>query len=291
MQIIHAKSNTLADKTGTVTFWDGTTTGSVAATNQIRPGDWNSAHNLSFALAGNTTVGSSTTATALPFRGTGGISLGISAGSLLFSGHAPNTIDGYIVPYLDREFLAAQIGNNQVFVQPLNVREAFQFDGLVMPIVYTATSNSSGSATLSVSAGIYTRTGNSLSLLSSTSGTFAVTNSGTVGSYSLVSGLRHIAFNWTGTLPPDNYWFAMGSRTTTGGAAGMTWSNVVASNINSAIAFWQAAANNSQQFVLGLGSFNTTTTALPGSFAFSAISGSGANNLRQVIFQFRSGTV
>lgn len=293
MPIVHAKSITVADATGTATGWFGTTTVTVAASAIQLPSDWNSAHNMLFTLTGNTTNNSTVSGTNIIIAGSGNVSVGGSNGSIIISGGGGGggNIDGYIVPYLDREFLAAQVGNNQIFVQPLNVRAAFQFDQLIVPVVYTATSNSSGSATLSMTAGVYTRNGNSLSLLSSTSGTFAVTNSGTVGSYSLVSGLRMLPFNWTGTLSADNYWVALGSRTTTGGAAGMTWSNLVASNINTALAgFWQSAANASNQFVLGLGSFNTTSTAMPASMAFSAISGSGANNLRPIIFQFASST-
>jgi len=53
--IAHAKVDTLADFTGTVTVWgsDGiTATGN--ATDLVRPSDWNSVHSLNFALGGNT---------------------------------------------------------------------------------------------------------------------------------------------------------------------------------------------------------------------------------------------
>jgi len=49
--IIHAKSNTIGDFTGTVTVFDsaGTTT-TAAATNLVRPVDWNSNHNVSITM-------------------------------------------------------------------------------------------------------------------------------------------------------------------------------------------------------------------------------------------------
>jgi len=39
---------------------------------------------------------------------------------------------------------------------------------------------------------------------------------------------------------------------------------------------------------MGLGSFNTTTTAIPNSIGLSAINGSAAANMRQVIFKLVS---
>lgn len=57
----HAKSDTIADAAGTVTFWDGATTASAAATDLVRPSDWNSFHNQSLTISGNT-IGSSTMA-------------------------------------------------------------------------------------------------------------------------------------------------------------------------------------------------------------------------------------
>ena len=55
MSILHVKSDTLADFTGTVTLFNSvgsTITGN--ATDLVRPSDWNSAHSLAFGLGGNT---------------------------------------------------------------------------------------------------------------------------------------------------------------------------------------------------------------------------------------------
>jgi hypothetical protein len=109
MQITHIKSNTLADKTGTVTFWDGSSTGSVAATNQIRPSDWNSQHALQFTLAGNTTGNSTVSGTNVIFNGAGGISIGGSNGSLMISGPAGG---GGVTLTAWRPF---ELGNNTTF--------------------------------------------------------------------------------------------------------------------------------------------------------------------------------
>ena len=59
MAVSHVFSNAVADATGTVTVWYGLTTVSVAATDIVRPSDWNSAHNQYMTVTGNT-VGQST---------------------------------------------------------------------------------------------------------------------------------------------------------------------------------------------------------------------------------------
>jgi hypothetical protein len=202
------------------------------------------------------------------------------------------TMSGYNAHLLDREWLAAQIGQNTIFIQPLDLIDPIQFNQFQWPNNFSNATNSSNSATLTLQVGIYTRNGNSLSRLSSTSSTYSVEASGTVGSYSIYGGVRHYPIGWTGTLTDGNYWLAFRSQTTTGGGAGMTWSNFVASNIGSALSgVWGSSTNASNQFALGLGSYSATSTALPVSIAFTEIRGSAAGNLRPVIYQFVSGSV
>jgi hypothetical protein len=226
------------------------------------------------------------------FSNSNGVSFGLNGSTVTASaagGGAANTINGYLEAFLDRELLAAQIGNNQLFVQPMNIREAVQFDEIGWVNNYSATSNSSNSATLTLQVGIYTRNVSTLSLLTSVSNSFAVTNSGTVGSYSIYGGLREYPLPLTSTLSAGNYFIGFLSRTTTGGGAGMSWSNFVASNLNSAYSGrWGNANNASNQFAMGLGSFNTTTTAIPNSIGLSQINGSAAINMRPVIYKLVS---
>jgi len=203
----------------------------------------------------------------------------------------PDIVNGYFASYFSGEHLAAQIGQSSLFIQPMEVAAAFQYDNFVLPIVYTATSNLSGSATLSLYAGLYTRTGATLSLASSQSQSYGITNSGTVGNYSLNAGKRNYPMAWTNTVPAGKYFLAILSRTTSGGAAGMTWSNFVASNANSIYSGKFSQANNAtNQFILGLGSYSAQTANLPASVAFSEIRGSAALNLRPPLYYFVSST-
>ena len=55
MSIIHIKSNTIPDFTGTVTVFNSLgNTVTANATDLVRPSDWNSNHNIVFNVSGNT---------------------------------------------------------------------------------------------------------------------------------------------------------------------------------------------------------------------------------------------
>ena len=214
--------------------------------------------------------------------------VGVSTNGSTISLSSP-ILSGYLEGALDREWLATQVGQNQPFFQPLRVRNNVQFDEICWPNVFTATSNSSNSCTLSLHFGIYSRNASSLSLITSTSSSYAATLSGTAGSYSIYGGVRDYAIPMTSTLTVGDYFLGFLSRTTTGGGAGMTWSNFQASNVNSVYSGrWSSANNATNQYVLGMGSYTATSTALPSSVAFSQINGSGAANLRPVIFELVS---
>lgn len=231
----------------------------------------------------------------LQFDNLNGVSFGLNGSTVTASvaagGGGGATLSGYIEPIMDREMIAAQVGNNSVFVQPMNVREAISFQSFVFPANFSNATNSSFSATLSVSAGIYTRTGATLSQLSSASGSYAVTASGTVGSYSLYGGVKNYPIAFEGSLSAGNYWMAIGSRTTTGGGAGMTWSQFVVSQFNSAFSGNFGSSNAaSNQLVMGLGVYSSTTTQLPTQIPISSIIGTGTVNMRPVVFQLAYST-
>jgi hypothetical protein len=216
--------------------------------------------------------------------------VGISTNGSTISVYDNVTLSGYLEPILDRELLAGQIGQAQLFLQPLRLRNNVQFDEICQMIQYSNASNLSNSATLSISFGLYSRTNSSMSLITSSSKSFAVTASGTAGSYSIFGGVREYPIPFTTTLTKGDYYVGFLSRTTTGGGAGQSWSNFVGSNVNIAYSGrFSSAANATNQWVLGLGSYNTTTTALPNSIAFSQINGSAATNLRQVVYKLVSG--
>ena len=289
MAVSHIKSDTIADFTGTITGFNsqGSTT-TIAATDLVRPSDWNSAHNQFYTLTGNTTGNSTASGTNVIFAGSGGISLGGSTGTLVISAPTPMTFSGYD-PYPDRVYVIGQPGQGSLFLDPDHLPN-LQFDRVQFFINNTNSSNSSGSHTLSFWVGLYTRNDSSLSLHASSSTTIGVTHSGTAGSYSWYSGLRMATMGWTTTITENKYWIAFLSRTTSGGANG-SYSNWLVSHAASAYSGRFGTANTATfQVTLGQGYYSTTTSSLPGSIAFSQITGTDTFGMRFPYVAFGSGT-
>jgi hypothetical protein len=245
---------------------------------------------------GNTTQNSSSVidGRSISFNGLGGNTIGFSNGSIQVSGAAGGggiTYSGYIPEIFGKEQVVGQQGQGTFFVQPMWGAPAFQFNNFVLPVHLTNASNTSGSFTVSFWVGIYTRNASTLSLSISTSSTHAITFSGTQGSYSWYAGFKNFGIGWTNTLSASDYWIGIGSRTTTGGAAGMTLSQRLASQPNSNLSGWFGSANNATHgLVFGQGFYSATTSSVPSSIAFTQIQGSGSLNLRPPVYFFQSNT-
>jgi len=201
------------------------------------------------------------------------------------SGHAP------FAP--DTEYVVGQHGAGTLYMQPVDMPEApVQFDRVLVPVNISNATNSSFSHTLSMSVGFYTRSGDTLSLLQSGSATYAMTASGTVGSYSLWGGVRHMSIAMTNTITSP-VWVGIWSRTTTGGGAGQTINALLATAPNSS---WSgilgAATNATDQMLLGMGRYSVSfTTAMPTSVGFTQIQGNSSILQRPPQFIMASGTV
>ena len=289
MAVSHVKSDTIADFTGTITGFNsqGSTT-TIAATDLVRPADWNSAHNQFYTLTGNTIGNSTASGTNVLFAGSNGIVVGGSTGTVVFqrrieSGHNP------FAPGV--EIVYGQQGQASCHVQPLTNDAPFQFDRIVLGWAGSAASNSSFSATVSIAVGLYTNNANTLSVFASTSTSYAITASGTVGSYSLWAGPRNVTIPWTSTITQD-VWLGVWSRTTTAGGAGFTFNQGLASQPNSAFSgILGAASAASVQSRVGFGQYASTSTTLPSSIPISTIIGTASIGLRPPVFFFGSGTV
>jgi len=208
-----------------------------------------------------------------------------AAGGVTYSGYRGGADDG-------NERVVGQQGQGTFFVQPMWNAPNFQFDQFVLPVQFSAATNSSNSFTVSFFVGLYTRNASTLSLLMSSTASRGVTLSGTVGSYSLFAGQRNFTFPWTTTVSASDYWLGIGSRTTTGGGAGMTLSQWLASQPNSVYSGNFAEASNATKGGnFGQGFFSATTAAVPGSIAFTQINASGSLNARPPIFWMNSASV
>lgn len=271
---------------------------------------------------GNTTQNSSSTfdARTMSLNALGAMTVGFTNGSIQLSAPATSSLSatgilsisvngstisigvppqGYTEsgfnPYADLPFTNSQIGNGTLVFDP-NLVPSFQYDRVLLPIMNSNATNSSGSHSLSFWVGLYTRNASTLSLLGSTSRSTAVTHSGTVGSYSLFSGIRHITIGSTTTLSAGRYWMAFVSNSSSAGADG-SYSNImqnVPPTVGTTYNFnglFGVAQNNTQQFTLGQGFYSATTTGMPASIAFSQINGVTAGAENQQFIMFASSTV
>lgn len=223
------------------------------------------------------------------FSNSNGVSFGLN-GSTITATIEQGANRSFYEPYDDREFLAGQVGAGTLILNP-DFPPTHQFDRVLMPVIWTNASNSSGSQTLSAYVGLYTRNVSTLALWGSASSSTNFSGSGTVGSYSLYSGVRHFSIPWTTTVTEGRYWIGVMSRTTSGGA-NASISNLILSNQASIYAgLLGVAPAASMQFVLGQGILSVTTAGLPATIPFSDIRGSDSGNQRQPIVLFASGTV
>lgn len=226
--------------------------------------------------------------------GAGGISISTAGSTITLSytggGGAEATLS-YFNPQDAYVQVAGQLGQGSLLMQPMQAPNV-QFDRVMIPINFTGATNSSGSFTVSFWMGTYTRNDSTLSLASSQSTSYNVTMSGTAGSYSQYGGMRLLSMGTTGTLNAGQYWVGVVSRTTTAGAAGMTMSNMLASQINSSFSgIWGEASNATVQYTRGLGRYSATTSGMPAAVAFSELQGNSSAFLRQPLFYMVSGTV
>ena len=186
--------------------------------------------------------------------------------------------------------VAGQQGQGTLHIQPYQMPNV-QYDQVRLQINVSNSSNSSGSATISQWVGIYTRNASTLSLASSTSQSFALTMSGTAGSYSQLGGMRQFTIGSTNTILESDYWIGIIMRTTTGGA-NMSISQMLVSAVNTNFSgILGAASNATVQLSLGLGVYTASTSAMPSSIAFSQINGTASLAARAPSIAFLSQTV
>lgn len=367
MSIKHAFSNTQIDAALTVTVWNGLTTASVAATDLVRPSDWNSGHNQLFTLSGNTNNASTVSGTNVILEGAGAVTLvgsnsvikisspqftnsnnitfGTSNNGLVTASFDPinigmstngntagttGTFDGaglqYIFaggnnvtlsqssngasvtlsivaagggagatlsgvePYIDMLYAGSQQPNGTLHVNPVSLPNV-QFDRIVMPLINSNSSNSSGSHSLSFWAGIYSRNASTLSLIVSASNSTAITHSGTAGSYSLFSGLRLYTIPMTTTLAEGNYFIGLLSFSSSAGTGG-SYSQMLLSQFASNLqGLFGAVPATSVQFDVGKGHYSASTTGMPTTIGLTQIVGTNNLIFRPPVIMFASSTL
>jgi hypothetical protein len=295
MAISHVLNNAVADFTGTVTVFNSqASTTTIAATNLVRPSDWNSAHNQFYTLSGNTSNASTASGTNVVFAASGGVTLIGSTNTIVVSAVPPGTAT-FWWPYNEGVNVAGQQGNGTWHIAPTPTPPTaalgqVQIDRMGIPVIFSNSTNSTGTATVSMSVGLYTLNAASLSLQHSTTGTLAVTFSGTVNN-STYAGIRLMTIPWSTTIDDNRYYVAIASRTTTGGA-NCSVSQMLNSQINSNFSgLFGANSNRSHQWPLGLGVYSASSSGFPNPIPLSQIDGTATLACRPPSWFMVSGTV
>jgi hypothetical protein len=234
----------------------------------------------------------------------GAISGGLSNGSVLLSAPATSSISGTglvsVVVNASTISIGAAIPQLSFF-QPLGPAQnttvtqnglgSVQVYPAIAPFPFTASradmmisasaaalALSTQAQTISAFVGLYSLNASTLTLLSSGSQSYAMTNSSNASNAS-ITGIRRLSVpinvNYTGGF---DLFIGQMTNTTFANTNGMSFSNVVVplgpgQQLQGLIGQTQV---NSMQFVPGQGIWSTTSAGMPSSMALSAISGAGS---------------
>lgn len=301
MSLVHVKSNTVGNATGTVTVWNtqGSTT-TAPASALVQPQDWNSQHQMTQLFSGNTLGSSSVSGTDLVWAAGNNIQLSASQGAGIATvsiGQQPMT------NFMPREAAASltAIGlfnpgqsSNQGWFVPIQVPAPVAFDAIrAWDLNSWVSSNIAFSQSATRQWGLYSNNAGTLSLISSGSYTFHATGSSGSATMSYPAssnsaGYTYSSATFTGTqiqqsfgnfytrvmdhvfgapmtLQPGQYWFAYQQVYSSSGANGGLSHNGVA-NVNNLFSLAAGFGQNSrstqnQQPYLGVGQAGAALSA------------------------------
>lgn len=155
MSVAHVKSNIVADWTGTATVYNsaGATT-TVAATDLVRPVDWNSGHNQRYTLTGNTNTAFSSTAsgTNVIYAASGaGLSIAGTNDTIIWS--SPGAIS-FFKNFVDGAYQTTTISGATSHAFPFNLPEPGSFSFVRIPVSMTSGASTSLGTTTTTSQNI-----------------------------------------------------------------------------------------------------------------------------------------
>lgn len=221
--ISHQKSLTMADFTGTVTVFNSqASTVTIAATDLVRPSDFNSVHNFFITISGNTAGSSTASGTNLVLAGGSFITLSMNtaAGAATISVSAlPDA--GYMSRYTDFGFdgNTTTIGTvTKALFRAFALLEPVSFTRVDIPVfaspANSAASNTAG-AQISSALVLYTRNASTLSpivgITSQTTHTWASNSA----NWSSLTGGKYLSFNVATALVPGEYFVGWQISTST----------------------------------------------------------------------------
>lgn len=200
MAVSHVFSNIIADATGTLTIWNGATTATVAASDLVKPSNWNSVHANNVTLTGNTLGNSSLTGTNIVYGGSNNVTLsgnqGANAATINIIARGGILSDFDLRPNIFLRAFGTQTESpNILHIQPFRLEADLSASVIYMPCTFTNSTSaaSSGRKGITIHVGIYSQDpGNQsrLTLHSSTSWSMSASYSSNVSmAYGAITGL------------------------------------------------------------------------------------------------------
>lgn len=271
---------------GSGTYNQGTGTISFANSNRVTFGLSTNQMTASIDAAGTGTTFAGANLSGSMTLNSGGLNLSMSAAA---PGGGAAVTHNFFAPYDEALNVAGQHGQGTLIIRP-DIFPNVALDQLCFRVIQTAQTGQTGTATLSLGFGLYTKNASTLSLYASTTGTLTVPFSGTA-SNATYAGHKLATIGWTTTITEGVYWVAIASSTATAGG-NCSISQFLKSQMASTFSgIWGAASNATMQRMLGQGRFTAATLQPPNSIAFSAIQGNSSLFHRPPIFFMISGTV
>lgn len=220
-------------------------------------------------------------------QATGAVSISTNGSTISIGVPSMLTQSAYQVLPFGMQSTLSTLGNGTVAIMPMYQPEFFSVSAANVFASMTASAvASSVGATLSVYAGIYSRNGSTLSLLTSGSTNYQFTNTSTASTASIV-GMKKLSipFSYNHTFTGD-VWVAFMSRLSTVGNAILGVTNMMhtAATAMTMGGLIGEVVNVSKQIIPGMGFMSVTSAAMPSSIAFSAIVGSNGLNFPYMNF-------
>jgi hypothetical protein len=291
MAVSHIKSNTIGDFTGTFTGFNSQgSTATIAATDLVRPSDWNSVHNQYFTLHGNTNNASTASGTNVILSGGSNVTLIGNGASIGFSaaGHVTNDKQWQWPP--GNLSVVAAMGNGSFSINRMQIDGDLSATRVDVPFLVSlassAAANTWGIAVTCI-AGIYTRNSDTLSSVSSGSVSFSLSlASNTAGSTQVIPhAVRGMSVPMNVVMSGGEYYVGFGISTQTSSlgtattALGNTWSVMGGPVYSSAVPHvphFTNTTNTSTGLFGGQGVYSAAISTVPPTVSISAINQTGS---------------
>lgn len=224
------------------------------------------------------------------FSNSNGVSFGLNGSTVTASVNAAGggaTIS-FLNPFLGAELITTTYGQNSIHFQPFVVPAELHMSRVVLPCNHSGATNSTGTQSITVRAGLYSLNGSTLSQIASATESYVINHSGTVNT-TLYGSYRNMTIPLSTTVTPGNYWFAFGSSTSGTSNMGSLRNLCISQAASGFAGILGVGSATSAQYELGMGF--KTSAGLPASVAITAISGTVAVNMKRPIFMLMGMTV